>query len=80
MMTLDQNKIASTMQKEISADIASGRVGGAAVLVKQHSKDIYRDCFGQAAPGKALEQNALFRLASMTKPITALAVMKQIEK
>jgi CubicO group peptidase (beta-lactamase class C family) len=80
MMTLDQSKIASAMQKEISADIASGRVGGAAVLVKQHGKDIHRACFGQSAPGKALEQNALFRLASMTKPITAAAIIKQIER
>ena len=80
MIALDQAKITAAIERELSDDIASGRVGGAALLVKQHGEDIYRGCFGSAAPGATLGQDALFRLASMTKPITALAVMKQIER
>lgn len=80
MITLNQAKIAEAIEKEALDDVRSGRVGGAAVLVKQHGKEIFRACYGNSAPGVPLSPDALFRLASMTKPITALAILKQMEK
>ena len=80
MMLLDAKKVKENIEKRISDDVASGRVGGASVLVKQSGKVIYKNCFGNASDEKALSEDAVFRLASMTKPITGVAVMKQVER
>ena len=80
MMLLDAKRVKENIERRVSDDILSGRVGGAAVLVKQSGRVIYKNCFGNASSEKALSEDAIFRLASMTKPITAVAVMKQIER
>ena len=80
MMLLDAKKVKENIEKRISDDVVSGRVGGASVLVKQSGKVIYKNCFGNASSEKALSEDAVFRLASMTKPITGVAVMKQVER
>ena len=80
MMKLDAKKVKENIEKRIVDDVRSGRVGGASVLVKQGGEVVYKGCFGSAADGVALSENAIFRLASMTKPITAVAVMKQVER
>ncbi len=49
---------------------------GAVVLVARHGKICYFKPFGEAEEGKAMETNAVFRLASMTKTITAVALMQ----
>ena len=41
MIALDQAKITAAIERELSDDIASGRVGGAALLVKQHGEDTH---------------------------------------
>jgi len=80
MIILNEKKIAENIEKRIGDDVSSGRVGGASVLVKQSGKVIYRACFGNAEEGKAITEDSIFRLASMTKPITAVAVMKQVDR
>lgn len=62
------------------ADLLSGKIGGAAVLIKQNGKDLYRDFFGTDGKGGQISDKTLFRLASMTKPITAIAVLIQAER
>ena len=80
MIILDEKKVSENIEQRISDDVNSGRVGGASVLVKQRGRVIYRACFGNAEEGKAIAEGSIFRLASMTKPITAVAVMKQVER
>lgn len=80
MMTLDKVRVTQAIEADVSADILSGRVGGAALLVKQHGQDVYRRCFGNAKPDQPLTPDALFRMASMTKPITAVAIMQLVER
>ena len=53
----------------IKADLASGHIAGASVHVSQWGKTVYEAHFGNAT------ENSLFRLASMTKPVTAVAVL-----
>jgi CubicO group peptidase (beta-lactamase class C family) len=56
--------------------IASGEVPGAVALVARNGKIVYHKAFGTAnADGDALDRNAIFRIASQTKAITATAVM-----
>ena len=80
MKILDEQKIKNKIEDRINEDIASGRVGGASVIVKQEGKVVYQNCFGQADNGKPLTESAMFRLASLTKPITAAAILKQVDK
>ena len=57
------------VKNRISADLASGHIEGAAVHISRWSETLYEAHFGNVA------ENTLFRLASMTKPITAVAVL-----
>ena len=79
MIYLDQNKIKARIISHITEDVACGKVAGAAVLVKLKGKEIYKDFFGTGGKGGQISDKTLFRLASMTKPITAVAILKQVE-
>lgn len=62
------------VEKRIKEDLAAGRIEGASVSVMQKGAILYENHFGHAAP------NSLFRIASMTKPVTAVAVLKLWEQ
>jgi len=57
-------------------------VPGVVALVTDRKGVIYQGAFGVAdvATGRALAQDALFRIASMTKPVTSTAAMQLIEQ
>ena len=58
------------VEERIKSDIAAGRIEGAAVYVSQRGKTLLRGYYGNVT------EERLFRIASMTKPITAVAVLK----
>ena len=78
---IDQILLKKRLECRIGNDVASGRVGGAAVAVCQDGNLLYENRFGTQSPlsKEPLRKDALFRIASMTKPITAVAVLKLIE-
>ncbi|WP_426441930.1 serine hydrolase domain-containing protein [Bradyrhizobium genosp. P] len=55
--------------------VANGKIAGAIVLIQQHGKPVYHESFGvQDAVSKApITDKTIFRLASMSKSITAVA-------
>ena len=79
--TLDPILLKQRMEARIGGDIASGRVGCAAVRVCQNGEVLYENRFGTQAPDtqEPLRGDALFRIASMTKPITAVAILQLAE-
>jgi len=60
----------------------TGQVAGAVAMATSGSDLIYQGCFGVAdlATGKTLTQDAIFRIASMTKAITSVAAMQLVEQ
>ena len=80
MIFLDKTQIKNNIAKTCSADLSAGLIGGAAVLVKQNGETLYKDFFGSSGDGREINDKTLFRLASMTKPITATAILKEIGK
>ncbi len=82
MKKLNPEKLERNIETRIRDDIGKGRVSGAAVLICQGGERIYRKAFGLHRPGgeEKLSFRALFRLASMTKPITAAAVLLQADR
>ncbi len=61
--------------------VARGDFPGAVILVARHGHVAYRHAFGRLGPDSetAMPANAIFRLYSMTKPITSVAVMSLVE-
>ncbi|WP_033074472.1 serine hydrolase domain-containing protein [Sphingopyxis sp. MWB1] len=60
--------------------VDSGRLPHAATLVSRRGEVVHRSCIGDARPGAALKEDAIFRIASMTKPITSVALMMLLEE
>jgi CubicO group peptidase (beta-lactamase class C family) len=61
----------------IAGEIERGRVPGAVALVARRGRVGYFESFGQrdAAAGAPIAKDAIFRIYSMTKPITSVAAM-----
>ena len=80
MHALDIEKLRLHIEATSQADIQSGRVGGIAIAVMQNGETVYQNYFVDEKLGINVTENTLFRLASMTKPITAVAVLKLVEQ
>jgi CubicO group peptidase (beta-lactamase class C family) len=80
--TIDPTLLEKNLTNRIEEDVRSQRVCGAAVAVLQNGKQLYRGFFGAQCPGqnKPLREDAVFRIASMTKPVTAVAVLIQAQR
>jgi len=57
--------------------IAEGELAGASLLVARHGKVVHRSLQGlkDLATGEPLKRDTIFRIYSMTKPVTAAAMM-----
>src|ERR1700676_2410382 len=62
-------------------EVATGKIPGAILLIQQHGKPVYHESFGvQDVVSKApITDKTIFRLFSMTKPITTVAAMTLID-
>jgi CubicO group peptidase (beta-lactamase class C family) len=62
--------------------IAPGKIAGAQVAVARHGHLAYFRSFGQMdrERGKAMTDDAIFRIYSMSKPITSVALMQLYER
>lgn len=80
MNRLDKEKLRKKISETIQADIQCGKVGGVAVAVTQDGNTVYEECFSDSKNGVFVTDKTLFRLASMTKPITAIAILILVTK
>ncbi len=71
-----------TMDKLLRQEVEQGNVKGASALVIHKGKEIYYNNFGYADAEKGLpmKRDTIIRLYSMSKPITAAAVMILVER
>jgi CubicO group peptidase (beta-lactamase class C family) len=62
--------------------VAQGKIPGAILLIQQHGKPVYHEFFGvrDVATKAPMTDDTIFRLFSMTKPITSVVAMMQIEE
>src|SRR5262245_24314409 len=62
--------------------IAAGDISGGVTLVARHGKIAHLEAHGlmDLQSKKPVEKNTLYRLASMSKPVTALAVLMLVEE
>jgi len=66
----------------IRNEIATGKIPGAVVLIQQHGHPVYFENFGvrDVATQLPMTPDTIFRLYSMSKPITSVAVMTLVEE
>jgi CubicO group peptidase (beta-lactamase class C family) len=62
--------------------IANGKIPGAILLISQHGKPVYHQFFGvqDTVSKKPMTDDTIFRIFSMTKPITSVAAMILIDQ
>ena len=75
MRVLNKEKLTHTIEATLRDDMESCKVGAAALVVRQRGEIVYQGFFGENVTEKTL-----FRLASMTKPITAVAIMRLVDQ
>ncbi len=78
-----QNSAASmALDASLRTAVERKDVPGVVALVTDRERVLYRGAFGVAdvATGRPLASDALFRIASMTKPITSVALMQLVEQ
>ena len=78
-----QNSPGSTnLDASLRAAVERKDAPGVVALVTTRERVLYQSAFGVAdvATGRALTSDALFRIASMTKPVTSVALMQLIEQ
>ncbi|MEA2871859.1 MAG: hypothetical protein QOH67_1835 [Hyphomicrobiales bacterium] len=68
--------------KVINADIEKGRLPGAVIAVARKGKLVYFETFGfrDKQAGVAMTKDTIFNIASMTKPMVALAALQLAER
>jgi CubicO group peptidase (beta-lactamase class C family) len=65
----------------LDAEVAHGNIPGAIMLIQHHGKLVYYQGFGVRDPRTQapMTEDTLFRLYSMTKPVTSVAAMMLVE-
>ncbi|SCB54481.1 CubicO group peptidase, beta-lactamase class C family [Bradyrhizobium shewense] len=66
----------------IRNEIATGKIPGAILLLQQHGKPVYYENFGvrDVATESSMSADTIFRLYSMSKPITSVMAMMLVEE
>jgi CubicO group peptidase (beta-lactamase class C family) len=70
------------MDKFIHGYVDAGRTPGVVTLIARHGKVVHVDAYGKAdlASGRATRADDIFRMYSMTKPITSVALLSLYEE
>jgi len=78
----DRTRAGALIDQKLREAVERKDVPGVVALVTDRKGVIYQGAFGVAdvATGRALAPDALFRIASMTKPVTSTAAMQLIEQ
>ncbi|MGY3616346.1 serine hydrolase domain-containing protein [Bradyrhizobium sp. USDA 10063] len=65
----------------IRNEIVTGKIPGAILLIQQHGRPVYYENFGvrDVATQLSMSADTIFRLYSMSKPITSVAAMMLVE-
>ena len=73
----DKNKIT----KHFNAYVDNGSLPNISILIKKDNKEIYRHSHGYADIENEINisKNSVFRIYSMTKPVTGVAIMQLVE-
>lgn len=82
MKTIDKDILNSNIERIAQYDLLENNVFGSAYLVQQNGKLVYKKYFGVTNIDGSIpvSNDTIFRLASMTKPVTAVAALILIDR
>lgn len=82
MSKLNITLLKNNIEKAVRYDFENNKVFGSAYCVIQGNDVVYKKCFGtvSADSTQPVTENTIFRMASMTKPITAAAILILVER
>jgi CubicO group peptidase (beta-lactamase class C family) len=65
----------------LEGEVAAGRIPGAILLIRQHDKPVLHQAFGvrDVRTARPMTDDTIFRLYSMSKPITSVAAMMLVD-
>src|SRR6204780_2851609 len=65
----------------IRNEVATGKIPGAVILIQQHGHPVYFENFGvrDVESKRPMTPDTIFRLYSMSKPVTSVAAMMLVE-
>eukprot|EP00040_Diaphanoeca_grandis_P036688 m.235517 g.235517 ORF g.235517 m.235517 type:complete len:467 (+) comp33664_c13_seq2:263-1663(+) len=78
--TLMSSTSLDRLENLLSTWVASGTLPMAEVLVARGGKMVWHKAVGEAKSGVAITNETIYRIYSMTKPITSVAVMMLVER
>jgi putative heme-binding domain-containing protein len=67
------------IREAVQTQIDKGAIPGAVVYVSENGRPLVFEAFGNAAADRKMTTDAIFRIASMTKPITSVAILMLVE-
>ncbi len=67
------------LTRRIEKVVADSGSPGAAIAVVDRSGQLFTAGFGQAGPGRPMDDRALFRVGSLSKPFIALGILRLVE-
>ena len=72
----------AALDRRYQAGVDGGEIPGAVVMVARNGHVVYERAFGFASPADRIPMTTrtVFRLASLTKPITSVAIMQLVEQ
>ncbi|MBQ6164969.1 MAG: beta-lactamase family protein [Clostridia bacterium] len=81
MKKLDIEKLSVLLREHAETELNDRKIRGKEIVIHQNGAPVYHETFGSScADGNLLEKNRIYRLASMTKPITATAVLQLADR
>src|SRR6476619_2726648 len=66
---------------DIRNEVTTGKIPGAILLIQQHGKPVYFECFGVRDPetGQPMTPDTIFQIYSMSKAVTSVAAMMLVD-
>ena len=81
MALFDIEKLIKSIEKCAKIDLDENNIFGSAYAVSQDGKNVYKGFFGHRdKDGTPMDEKTVFRLASMTKPVTGFAALILIDR
>jgi CubicO group peptidase (beta-lactamase class C family) len=77
----DASQLAERLSRVVSERLASDEIAGAVIVLLEGGKPVWTGAFGVAdsTTGRAMTEDALFRVESLSKPVTAWGAMRLAE-
>ena len=73
-MLLNKEKLKENIDNRLNYDLSQCNVGDVSIIVNQNGETVYENYFGEA------KKDTIFRLASMTKPVTGVAALIMLSR